>query len=408
MPLQYRADLRNFRRMHRRAGNSQSARRRPEPRWQLAAGLPTSVIASKSLFAAGTFPASPVVLAPDGSLYGTTANGGGYCALNNFDYLGCGIVFSLTPPTPPATTWTETVLYRFTGGSDGAQPNGLVMTGGALYGTAAFGQANPPCPYSSGCGTVFELRPPAESGGAWQFTVLHSFTGENGDGDGPLAALTMGPGGEFYGTTAAGGTIGYGTVFQLSPPAALGGPWTETVLYNFGPSPDGNLPAAPLIIGANGELYGTTSIGGSTACYRGCGTVFKLTSHTNTWTESTLYSFQNTPSDGYYPTTGVVLGKDGPLYGTVQGGPSGAGSVFKLTPPASSGAPWNLTLAASFNVFDGDVSFLGNVSYGGLTFDSAGALLGTTSTGGAPGCALLFLSPLQIPGGCGTVFRLKP
>ena len=346
----------------------------------------------------GAFPTSPVVIAADGSILGTTAGGGAYCTL--FSSFGCGTVFSLTPPSPPATTWTETVLYSFTGGSDGAQPNGVLMSGGALYGTTAYGQVNP-CIFGVGCGTVFELSPPAVSGGAWQFAVLHAFTGQNGDGAEPFAGLTPGPGGTFYGTTTGGGTVN-GIVFQLSPPATLGGSWNETVLYDFGASPDGSLPEAPLIVGPRGELYGTTNGGGSTACYRGCGTIFKLTPHGNTWTESILYSFQDMPTDGYYPTAGVLLGEGGTLYGTVQGGPTGAGSIFKLTPPTSPGSAWNLTLLASFNVFDG------NVSYGGLTFDSAGALLGTTKTGGTPGCALALIGPSGIPGGCGTIFRLKP
>jgi len=345
----------------------------------------------------GAYPASPLVLAPDGSLCGATAGGGGYC-ISTF---GCGTVFSLTPPSPPATTWNETVLYRFTGGPDGVQPNGLVMTGGTLYGTAAFSQVKPPCPFGNGCGTIFELAPPTASGGAWQFTVLHAFTSEHGDGDEPLAGLTVGPGGTFYGTTAGGGTIGYGTVFQLSPPATPGGPWTETVLYNFGASTDGNAPEAPVIIGPNGELYGSTYGGGSTACIQGCGTVFRLTPHGNTWAESILYRFQDTPTDGYYPTGGVLLGKNGALYGAVLGGPSNAGSIFKLNPPASDGAAWNLTLLASFNLFDG------NVSFGGLTFDSSGALLGTTQTGGTPGCVVPIYA-YDFPFGCGTSFRLIP
>jgi len=330
----------------------------------------------------GDYPSSGVVIAADGTLYGTTSNAG-----------NGGTIFSLTPPSPPATTWTENVLYRFTGGSDGSAPNGLVMQGGTLYGTAAYGGTNA-CPYSIGCGTAFELAPRV---GDWQFSVLHSFTGGNGDGDSSFAGLTPGPAGSFYGTTTAGGMMNNGIVFQLSPPATPGAPWTETVLYDFGAPPDGSAPTGTLIAGPTGEFYGTTADGGSgSACHYGCGTVFEMVPHAdNTWTESILYSFQNTPRDGYVPTGGVIRAKDGSLFGIALGGSFAAGSVFKLTPPSSAGASWGFT-EASFNVFDGAV--YPGPAYGGLTFDASGAILGTTQTGGS-GCLLI---------GCGTIVRLKP
>jgi hypothetical protein len=163
---------------------------------------------------------------PGGVLYGTTQSGGtGFCP--TADGLGspCGTVFQLTPPAASGGTWTYSVIYNFAGtNGDGEAPAAGVAVGknGALYGTTQFGgSATSACPPSysvlPGCGTLYELTPPAAAGGAWTEKVLHSFSDADGDGSMPLAALAMSSTGVLYGTTSAGGTAGKGTVFALVP-----------------------------------------------------------------------------------------------------------------------------------------------------------------------------------------------
>jgi uncharacterized repeat protein (TIGR03803 family) len=176
----------------------------------------------------GGFSWAPLTLGTGGVLYGTTLIGGPgtVCTFEPYLISGCGTVFELTPPAAPDGTWTESVLYSFTGvNGDGAYPFAPVVLGkdGALYGTTQYGgiTAGSPCKYvgagATGCGTVFELTPPAEPGGAWIETILHSFTGEDGDGAIPTAGLAMSSKGVLYGTTSAGGTHGNGTVFAVKP-----------------------------------------------------------------------------------------------------------------------------------------------------------------------------------------------
>ena len=184
-------------------------------RWKLTAFLTCSLILTPftSAFAAtekvlysftggddGSQPFAGVVLDAAGNLYGTAQAGGAH---------GAGVVFELSPSQ---SGWTETVLYTFTGGTDGSLPIGGVVLDGAgnLYGTAANG-GDPNCH----CGTVFKLTP---SGGGWTFTILHSFTGFK-DGASPAGILTL-AGSVLLGTTVGGsqgcGNAGCGTVFKLS------------------------------------------------------------------------------------------------------------------------------------------------------------------------------------------------
>jgi len=169
---------------------------------------------------------APVSIGPGGVLYGTTFLGGsGGCVIATVGLTGCGTVFRLSPPASPDAAWTETVLYSFTGSNgDGAYPMAGVTVGanGNLYGTTPNGgeaTSGSLCNYEgvSGCGTVFELTPPTSQGGVWTERVLHSFSGQGGDGANPMAGLTEGSQGALYGTTAAGGTQGRGTIFSLQP-----------------------------------------------------------------------------------------------------------------------------------------------------------------------------------------------
>jgi hypothetical protein len=172
----------------------------------------------------GCGPVSDLTVGPAGTLYGTTAGGGtGGCRFYYSDKLGCGTIFQLTPPAVTGGTWTESVIYSFTGSNgDGAYPRGSVLLGenGVLYGSTAYGGLmGPRClnriTAATGCGTVFELTPPAEPGGAWTETILHSFTAQNGEGSDP-GQLILSPNGVLFGATGDGG-LGTGTIFALKP-----------------------------------------------------------------------------------------------------------------------------------------------------------------------------------------------
>jgi uncharacterized repeat protein (TIGR03803 family) len=218
--------------------------------------------------------------------------------------------------------WTEAVLHSFGAAGDGWSPYaGLLMAGpGIFYGTTQYGGG------SGGDGTVFKLF---QSGSAWKLKILHSFTG-GADGRQPWGTLIEDKSGTLYGTTHFGGVVskGYsdtGTVFML---LRSGGAWKERVLHTFGTTGDGLWPLAGLRWGPSGELYGTTSEGGSP----GPGTVFELTSSGSTWTESVLHAFGNS-GDGIVPQGSVVLDKNGALYGTTfEGGANNLGTVWKIMP----------------------------------------------------------------------------
>ena len=180
------------------------------------------------------------------------------------------------PGTAIASGPVEQVLYSFAGGTDGNNPDGGLVADslGNLYGTTTWGGPDSITPY----GTVYELTPPAVAGGAWTKTVLYSFQGGANDGSTPFGTLIFDKLGNLYGTTQAGGPGNAGTVFELSPPAVPGNPWTETVLFIFpGDQSQGYWPFGKLTFDGIGNLYGTTEYGGSgksgASCQmEGCGT----------------------------------------------------------------------------------------------------------------------------------------
>jgi uncharacterized repeat protein (TIGR03803 family) len=234
-----------------------------------------------------------------------------------------------------------TVLYAFTGDADGASPNEVTRdSSGNLYGTAAYGGNLIACG-SGGCGVVFKI----DSRG--RETVLYTFTGP--DGSNPYAGLLRDNAGRLYGNTTAGGANFTGTVFQLEPRARCCGAacWTEAVLHNFGAygGADGVTPYADFVRDTQGNLYGTTSYGGGAigCAVAGCGTVFKVDPQGN---YTTIYSFTGPPADGLYAVAPLLLAADGSLYGTTaQGGASNAGTVFKLT---AAGSGWIESVLYSF------------------------------------------------------------
>jgi len=277
----------------------------------------------------GASPQSSLVIGKGGVLYGTTLYGGtGQCFVYE-QPTGCGTVFSLTPPKSPGGAWTEAVLYTFTGKGDGAQPNGIALNpGGVLYGTTQVdGIAS--CLNGQGCGNVFSLTPPSAPGGSWTLDTIYQF-GSSPDAAHPEAAVLI-DGGVLYGSTGQGGQLGFGTVFSLAPPAAPGGAWTETILYDFvNPFVEGSIPHG-LTLGRNGVIYGTNEAGGSLRN----GTVFSLTPPTaagGSWTAQALYTFTG-GDDGSTPLGTLVIGNSGVLYGTTgSGGSIANGTVFQLAP----------------------------------------------------------------------------
>ncbi len=311
--------------------------------------------------------------------------------------------FSAAGQSSPSVT----PLYSFARSANGINPTaGLIRgTDGNFYGTTSAGG-------TAGLGTVFQLTP---TGG---YTTLHSFTGANGDGARPQAALLRGRDGNFYGTTRDGGVSNSGTVFRLDGTGAY------TVLYSFEADfsvMDGTHPLTALIQGSDGNFYGTTLAGGS---HNG-GTAYQLTPDGK---ETVLYSFpllkggaaqgpayaslvqagdgnfycttqtgrifQLTPAGGLKQIYGfsgyddgssanaLTLGPDGNLYGTTPdgGGQSYAGTIFRLT---TSG---EMTVLYAFSHYAGD----GAYPHAQLSLGSDGNFYGTTSRGGANDDGLLF------------------
>lgn len=299
----------------------------------------------------GGFPTADLIRDAEGNLYGTTDEGGAFSLY--------GTVFKLD------AQGKESVLYSFSGGTDGAFPEaGLIQdANGNLYGTT-FDGGTTNCYIGAGlCGVVFKLDKNGKE------AVLYGFTGP--DGSRPAASLIMDAAGNLYGTTTRGGTVDDGIVFKLDPSGA------ETVLYSFSGA-DGAYPTAGLIMDAAGNLYGTTSGGGD----RGDGIVFKLDPSGK---ETILHSFTN-GADGAYPEASVIMDATDNLYGTTfGGGPAKHGVIFKLDPTGKETVLYNFPTRAG-----------GARSRARLVMDSKGNLYGTTQNGGDPACL------------CGVVFKLAP
>jgi uncharacterized repeat protein (TIGR03803 family) len=338
----------------------------------------------------GASPQGALIADAQQNLYGVTSYGGnGDCTVYPLVRSGCGTVFELTRSAGGG--WSQTVLYDFQAGSDGAFPQaGLVFDqAGNLYGTTEGGGLSQAC-----CGTVFELSPPAQPGGNWSEAIIYRFTAYT-DGALPFGRLIFDQAGNLYGTAEAGGQSFdcCGTVFELSPPAN-GGNWTETTLHVFNTQPgDGDSPRAGLTFDKSGSLYGTTYDGGNSTFV---GTVFRLRpprSSGGRWTES-IYSFRGGPADGSNPE-GDLIWVGGSLVGTTSGGGLyESGTVFQIS-PSSTGMTESLLYSFQF----GNGSISGAVDCG-LVVDSALNLYGTTGVGGSGDCDSGF--------GCGTVFQLVP
>lgn len=258
----------------------------------------------------GYLPVGNVVFDSAGNLYGLTLYGGtGFCS-----GVGCGTVFKLSPS---GGSWTKSTIYNFMQGSDGYYPlGGLWMdAAGNLYGTADGG--------SGGNGVVYELTLGSP---LWTQTVLHSFQGS--DGAFPESPLIPDASGNLYGVTEGGGANDSGTVFELTQP----GTWNFQSLYSFPHYPAGDQPNGPLAMDSAGNLYGTTGQGGANEV----GILFELTLSNGSWLETDLHDFSF--NDGEPPNGGVVVDANGNLYGTSSMGGStngcyiGCGTVWEFTP----------------------------------------------------------------------------
>jgi uncharacterized repeat protein (TIGR03803 family) len=302
----------------------------------------------------GANPQAALIQGADGSLYGTTSDGGAYLH---------GTVFKLS------TDGKLTTLYSFCKQAscmDGANPYGALVLGtdGNFYGTTLTGG-------EENFGTIFKITP----GGT--LARLHSFCLQQTcpDGATPFAGLVQGADGSFYGTAEAGGEFMSGIIFKITSAGAF------TVLYSFcrGDCTDGAYPFDRLIQGTDGNFYGTTWIGGS---FYSEGTVFKITP---TGELTTLYTFclQSDCLDGAAPQAGLVQANDGNFYGTTtQGGAGNDGTAFRLTPGGE------LTTLYSFctqpNCTDG------GYPQGGLALGTDGDLYGTTLLHGGKGYGTVF------------------
>ena len=271
--------------------------------------------------------------------------------------------------TAPGLAQTFTVLHTFTGGADGASPNGVTVGGpGTLYGTTYVGGTHQK-------GVVFKL---AQRGSGWTLSPLYEFT-DGSDGGQPLAGVAVGPNGALYGTTHYGGSANYGTVFEVQPPPTRCNSatcyWNETVLHSFsGQENDGSLPQyGNLIFDQAGNIYGTTQYGGT----YGEGVAFELSPSDGGWALSVLHSFQDNGVDGWEPKFGVIFDPAGNLYGTTQyGGTAEGGTVFELLP---SGGTW-----AEDILYDFPLNLGGFGAYPtALVMDQSGNLYGSATYSGA-------------------------
>jgi uncharacterized repeat protein (TIGR03803 family) len=348
--------------------------------------------------AGGSYPGPGLTLA-DGNFYGTTVSGGTG---------GVGAVFRLTPTGSLTTLYSFCLLTNCIDGSRPAQAPLAAGSNGDFYGTTVVGGSGS-C--DGGCGTVFKIT------AAGTLTQLRSFNIT--DGAYPTGGLIQATDGNFYGTTNQGGTISYctdsqgcGTVFKISPNGTL------TTLYSFCSKSncnDGSLPIAGLVQGTDGNLYGTTEVGGTS----GSGTIFEITP---SGTLTTLHSFAGYPTDGAEPFGGLVQATNGGIYGTTLiggtnvncGGSGGCGTVFGLsvglgafveTVPTS-GRVANTVIILGTNL-KGATSVTFNGTAATLTVSKSGTYIKTTVPTGAT------TGPVQVVTPSGTLtsnvnFRVQP
>jgi len=303
----------------------------------------------------GMVPYGALAAGSDGNFYGTTSGGGLY---------NCGTVYSITPQG------AFDLLYTFTDDLDGAAPEAGLVLGrdGNFYGTTSRG-------WPTGTGTVFKITPAGEMTTLYQFGALDA-NGLNSDGSMPVAALAVGNDDAFYGTTEYGGAYGNGTVFKITAAGAMTTLHSFSALDSDGFNTDGANSTANLVLGNDGNFYGTAQYGG----VNGNGTIFRITPDGSL---TTLYSFTNAP-DGANPMAGLALGSDSNFYGsTWYGGANGNGTIFMIT---SVGAYTTLTSFAWSTIsYRGYYINTDGFRSNGLLLGSDGNFYGSALVGGANG-----------------------
>ena len=336
-----------------------------------------------SNFPDGENPMAELIQGTDGNYYTTTNTGGaGTCPGEVEDQIpGCGAVVKITPAGVLSVVYSFTYDSSTSNAPNGWQPQaGLVQAkDGNFYGVATLGGASNPICGTAGCGTVFKLTP------SGKLTLLHSFCGGNGcgtlatDGADPTGRLVVGPGGDLYGTTQAGGIYNgfynQGTIFRIT----TSGVYKILHIFSgpFGTVVDGASPAAGLTLGSDGNFYGTTQYGGSGGEDDGEGTVFKMTPGGKITILHSFVGVDGGGADGSYPRGALVQASDGNLYGTCySGGANGTGTVFRIS-----------TKGVFTRIYDfapeATPDSIGNFPRAGFIQASDGNLYGTAWEGGA-------------------------
>ncbi|HWY21906.1 MAG TPA: choice-of-anchor tandem repeat GloVer-containing protein [Candidatus Acidoferrum sp.] len=322
---------------------------------------------------------------PQGGLV-QDAKGNLYGATRGGGTYGVGTIFELSPPAQAGGAWTKTTIYNFLswGGTGNIPSSGLIMGRAGALYGTTYVGGDSRCV----CGVLYKLVPPTQQGGAWTQQVLYAFTSAGTDGRLPNAAVVINSQGTIYGVTQQGGAWDSGVIYQVKP--GTGGTFTETVLYSFGNNQDASTPNGPLVLDSTGNLYGVTSLGGAF----NQGTVYKFIPPAKAGgkgTESILFSFGGgSLSSGITPVGDIVFDTAGNLYGVTTAGGNGVGDgvVYQLQP--ATGA-WIENVLLDFN------GTTGRNPAAGLTFNPAnGSLYGTTSAG----------NPMKA--GSGIVFQLTP
>jgi len=281
------------------------------------------------------FPSSGLIADPSGNLFGVLQ----------------GAVYEMLPKAGGGYTFS--VIYSF--GDIGVFASGNLVrdNGGNLFGSTRGGGTN-------GCGYIFKLSP--QSGGQWKLRTLHNFTCTDGQGTG--LGMAMDASGNLFGATGIGGSLNQGVAYELGPGA--GGVWTYQVLHNFDYWAEGGSPETNVILDGSGNFYGGNHAG-----------IYKMSPNGDgTWTESTAFTLGTVNGGG--PLGDLVFDSAGNIFGTTAiGGTHSDGTVFELSPAA--GGTWTLSTLYNFaGVGDG------SLPAGGVTFDAAGNIYGTTQLGGGP------------------------
>jgi len=323
-------------------------------------------------FAGGADGSGPTNLIRDaaGHLYGVSDLGGGGTAaacMSGGTAVGCGVVFELRPPAAGEHDWHEVVLHAFSGNDDGFAPSGLTIFDGKLYGFTWGGSGT--C--RGGCGTVYELTPPAAGEHAWTYKRLHTFTGTNA-AHGPFGNPLIVRDGSIYGIAYSGGPTaptgcapfsGCGEVFKLTPPARWGADWTKSTVWAFN-GLDGTGGFNSLSIDREGRLYGMTNEGGNSAANcpappgspSGCGVAFRLDPPRygdGRWKQEILWNFSGNDDGGYPADSALAMQRDGNLLATTSGTNNDSvgqfGAIVQLVRPQMHEAVWKERTLFSFS-----------------------------------------------------------